>query len=102
MVLRETRKRQTLVLFLVFACYGLLAGGVFLLKPAGEDTGDDTDEAWVQNEEGAEGSSETELSLPDAIDFQPVVDAWAGTVGGNKSVVIYDLDREEVFRAVVD
>lgn len=26
------------------------------------------------------------------IDFQPVVDAWVNSVGGNKSILIYDLD----------
>lgn len=29
------------------------------------------------------------------IDFQPVVDAWVGSTGGEKSVYIYDLDRDE-------
>ena len=96
MVLREARKRQTLVLMLLFVCYGLLAGGVFLLKPAGVNVGDDAGEAWIQDEESAEESSETEVEVMDAIDFQPVVDTWAGTVSGNKSVVIYDLDRDEV------
>ena len=102
MVLRETRKRQTLVLLLVFVCYGLIGGAVFLLKPVGEDVGDVMGEAWsqdgagVQGEKSAEESSETEVSLPDAIDLQPVVDAWADTIRGNKSVVIYDLDRDEI------
>lgn len=30
------------------------------------------------------------------IDFQPVVDAWANATSGNESVLIYDLEREEV------
>lgn len=30
------------------------------------------------------------------IDFQPIVDDWVNSVNGNKSVIIYDLDRNEV------
>lgn len=30
------------------------------------------------------------------VDFQPVVDDWVGSVKGNRSVLIYDLDNEEV------
>ena len=39
---------------------------------------------------------EEEIVLPDKIDFQPVVDNWVSSVGGNKSVLIYDLERNEV------
>ena len=31
-----------------------------------------------------------------AVDFQPIVDEWVESVGGNKSVLIYDLDRGEL------
>lgn len=34
--------------------------------------------------------------LPDKIDYQPIVDEWAESVSGNRSVLIYDLDRDEV------
>lgn len=30
------------------------------------------------------------------INFQPTIDTWAASVGGNKSVLIYDFEREEV------
>ena len=40
--------------------------------------------------------SEEAVVLPDKIDFQPVVDNWVNNVSGNKSVLIYDLDRNEV------
>ena len=48
------------------------------------------------NEESASQSSENTEVKPEKIDFQPVVDAWVKTVGGNKSVLIYDLDRDEI------
>lgn len=41
-------------------------------------------------------SEEEETVLPERIDFQPVIDEWAHGVGGNKSVLIYDLDRDEM------
>ena len=47
-------------------------------------------------EESASQSSENTEVKPEKIDFQPVVDAWVKTVGGNKSVLIYDLDRDEI------
>lgn len=34
--------------------------------------------------------------LPDKIDYQPIVDEWVESVSGNRSVLIYDLDRDEV------
>ena len=43
----------------------------------------------------ATGEAETEPILPDKIDLQPIVDKWASTTGGNRSVLIYDLDRDE-------
>lgn len=46
--------------------------------------------------ESASQSSENIEVKPEKIDFQPVVDAWVKTVGGNKSVLIYDLDRDEI------
>lgn len=30
------------------------------------------------------------------VDFQPVVDAWVNSVGGNKSILIYDLDLDKI------
>ena len=30
-----------------------------------------------------------------AVDFQPVIDTWVNTVGGNKSIMIYDLDLDK-------
>ena len=34
--------------------------------------------------------------MPDAIDFQPIIDEWVESVGGNRSVIIYDLERDEM------
>lgn len=47
-------------------------------------------------EESAYVPSEITEVKPEKIDFQTVVDEWVKSVGGNKSVLIYDLDRDEV------
>lgn len=39
---------------------------------------------------------EEEIEKPAKIDFQPVVEDWAESVSGNRSVLIYDLDLDEV------
>ena len=37
-----------------------------------------------------------EVVLPDKINFQPVIDNWVKNIGGNKSVLIYDIERDEI------
>lgn len=39
---------------------------------------------------------EPEPVLPEKVDFQSVVDEWANSVSGNRSVLIYDLERGEM------
>lgn len=46
--------------------------------------------------ESAYVSPEITEVKPEKIDFQPVVDEWVKSVSGNKSVLIYDLDRDEL------
>ena len=46
-------------------------------------------------EESASVSPEITEVKPEKIDFQPVIDEWVGLVNGSKSVLIYDLDRDE-------
>lgn len=59
-----------------------------------KNTPSETNTAIVEPE--SEPEPEPEVVLPDKIDFQPIVDEWAQSVGGNRSVLIYDLDRDEV------
>ncbi len=49
----------------------------------------------VSDEESAEESPENIEVEAQKIDFQPIIDEWVASVGGNKSVIIYDLDRDE-------
>ena len=39
---------------------------------------------------------EPEIILPDKIDFQAIIDDWVKTSGGKKSVLVYDLERDEM------
>ncbi len=46
--------------------------------------------------ESPENTEIEEEKKPEKIDFQPIVDEWAESIDGNKSVLIYDLDLNEV------
>lgn len=106
MATRKTRKRQTVekpkkyrfviscfllgisIAVLVFSV-GYLIKTRYLkpIEPVISD--DDPVEADVIDE-----PVEITKSVP-SVDLQPIVDAWVKQVGGNKSVIIYDLDNEK-------
>lgn len=48
------------------------------------------DEANTVNEVGEN------VSVPNKIDFQPVIDEWTKNTAGEKSVLIYDIERDEI------
>ncbi|MBR3056026.1 serine hydrolase [Candidatus Saccharibacteria bacterium] len=105
MVSRKTNQRKAVdgkigfVLFLV-----LLGIMVMTLTVVGflSIAGDKEDEesayensAITEVEEEKEPEIEPEPEVA-KIDLQPVVDSWAAAVGGNRSVLIYDLERGEI------
>ncbi|MBQ1373777.1 serine hydrolase [Candidatus Saccharibacteria bacterium] len=57
---------------------------------------DKADESTQTVEESAYEDSDITEVAPEKIDFQPVIDKWVKTVGGEKGVVVYDLDRNEM------
>ena len=64
-------------------------------EPEVEVVEEATEEVEVEPEASAyEIAANTEVEVA-KIDFQPTVDAWVNSIGGNKSVLIYDLDRDE-------
>lgn len=69
----------------------------YLIAGLQENEASITENIVVEEAEGsAYAPSEiTEVKL-EKIDFQPLVDEWVKSAGGNKSVLIYDLDRDEV------
>ncbi len=77
---------------------GLICFGVSLaiLKSTDrrqEEVVEPIDQENLENPEDLETKKEPEIL---AVDFQPVVDAWANSIGGNKSVMIYDLNLKKM------
>lgn len=79
----------------------LILGGVITgltlswpIISGGSSTSYDND-TTVADEDPMDEPEEPE-PLPVEIDFQPVIDSWVTTVGGNKSVLIYDLKLDKV------
>lgn len=116
MVSRKTNKRKTIkskselelnsknkskISFKFIFCFVLIgiaiAGLVFLalsfiFKKDTEIIADNTEIVEKKDEE----PEEEIVVLPPKIDFQSIVDDWANTTGGVKSVIIYDLERDEM------
>ena len=93
---RNNRLRNFLIVTIVVLLILTIAVGVFFaLKHFLYDNYLAVNETNLEIEPTAEPKKE-EVVLPDKIDFQPVVDSWVNSVGGNKSVLIYDLERNEV------
>ena len=106
MVLGQTGKRETLipaktsrVLFL--ALLGLFIAvltliGAYLVR--GSFTGEpepQSEQSEDKPEEEIEPEDELPI-LPEPISFQTVVDEWTNSVDGDNSVLIYDIERDEV------
>ena len=79
----------------------LILGGVITgltlswpIISGGSSTSYDND-TTVADEDPMDEPEEPE-PLPVEIDFQPVIDSWVTTVGGTKSVLIYDLKLDKV------
>ena len=102
MVLKEAYRRKTVrkktkrivsLILLGLIVFGAVVGILYLLNKH-----PDSAEPLPQPEETSSPDEENvpeEVTLPEKIDFQSVIDAWVQSVGGNKSVLIYDLERNE-------
>lgn len=92
------RKNYRLLLFaLLLILSATMALCIFLLlSPSAEDQKQED----VSTEEASDGvavvGTEPLEKVPDKIDFQSVVDEWIGSARGDKGIVIYDLDRDEI------
>lgn len=81
-----------IVIFVVtglFIVYYLVAGMI-------DDTDNIIENNIITNEESAYVLPEKTEVEPKKIDFQTVADNWAKNIEGDKGVLIYDLDRDEV------
>lgn len=101
MVSRKTSWRKTISIFIIvdavvaaIVCLLLLIlKANFVEKPANSSAEQNSAATEVEAEK------EPEVAKPDKIDFQPLVDEWVGSISGNKSVLIYDLERSEIVGA---
>ena len=101
MVPRPTDQRASVILSITFLLLIIAIGGlsVKLFNERAEKLEQETATTEVETDssasEIADENAENEAKLPAKIDFQSVVESWAAEAGGKKSVVVYDLDRDE-------
>lgn len=89
------KKRLVALSILVFATTILVLGVLFLTQRPSGDGASDINEitASAEEDEGVDEAAKTEVQ---SVDFQAVVEDWASSVGGSKSIMIYDLDKNEL------
>ena len=106
MVLKQAGKRETLipakvsrVLFLVllgmFVAALTLIGAYLVRGSLTSESKPQSEQSEDKPEEEVEPKEEPPV-LPEPISFQTVVDEWTSSVDGNKSVLIYDIERDKV------
>ena len=102
MVLRKTHKRKALKI-LGFICFFIMVASitaiVWVIFRGDGLNNDQTDGQEVEQNSvvpDMKPEEPIEIVLPPRIDFQETIDNWVSGVGGNKSVMIYDLDRGEL------
>ncbi len=92
---RKRKKETNILLFLalLFVLITTLVVSLYCLFFRGtpEEQAEVTEEEVSMEVE----TTEEEPEVP-AVELQEVIDSWAESVGGNRSVLIYDLDRDEV------
>lgn len=82
-------------IFAAVAGIAFLINALIVAKLEPVEVADEPEEV-IEIEEVEEPETPAPLA---ALNLQPVVDAWAASVAGNKSVLIYDLDRAETIAA---
>lgn len=99
MVPRKAQQRKALGIILIFVA-AFTVSLVFVacvVKIMGENHGEPVNDNPEAGEVEGEPEDEEETKpVIHAINLQPVVDAWANSVSGDKGIVIYDLDAEEI------
>lgn len=101
MVPRPTDQRASVILSITFLLLIIAIGGlsVKLFNERAEKLEQETATTEVETDssasEIADENAENATELPAKIDFQSVIESWAAEAGGKKSVVVYDLDRDE-------
>ncbi len=97
MVSRTAKRSKTInrllmtILIILIVAIVVLVALIFNTRTAselGKDTGSSNDVSTPDNK--------TSKPSPTKIDFQPVVDDWANSTSGDKSIAIFDLDKNEL------
>ncbi len=98
MVSAEISERTAIKFGILFASTLLMIVFIVALiaTSSAQDVGDLEEMQPVPN---AAFDGPTEDPLPDRVDFQPVVDGWAEAMSGGRSVLVYDLERDEAVGA---
>ena len=107
MVYRKINQRKAIVregsesrIVLVALIVIFMMTGLFIIYYLAAGMIDDADNIIenniITNEESAYVSPEKTEVEPKKIDFQTIVDNWVKNIDGDKGVLIYDLDRDEM------
>ena len=89
-----------LLFLMVFMLSFILIKGIYNLTKDNSSDGDATDVADIVEEQNLDSDEQSEeeesVTIPDAIDFQGIVDEWSNNTSGKHSVLIYDIERDEI------
>lgn len=87
-----------LLFLIVFMLSYLLIKGIADLNSQGDPNANETDTSEVVEEESIKEEPEEDESIkvPEAISFQSTVDEWSNSTSGKHSVIIYDIERNEI------
>lgn len=80
------------IFLLVALIGGLGAFGIYKLV----NSNNTTEPTTVEEPKEPEKPAEPEKPVISEVDFQPVLDQWAASVSGNRSVLIYDLNLDKL------
>lgn len=90
--------RRKLLIAIGLTALVLLGYAVYLLFAPDEVSSPPSVQQTVQPQPN--NSPKTEPEKPTLVDVQPVIDAWAKNQNGSYSVVVYDLDNEQIVAKV--
>lgn len=91
---KSGRSYSLVALIVVFVLGGLVGFGVSLGVSQLMNSNKSAEPVKPDSEPAPEPEPEPEPKIKE-IDFQPVIDKWVTTVGGNKSILIYDLNLDK-------
>ena len=101
MVSKSSNKRKTIKKIIVLVSLAIIEAGIviglgyliLMFKP--KIITPETEPPETEGITEVVSEDKTAPEIPKT-DFQPVVDEWATSTGGNKSVLIYDIERDEI------